>query len=100
MLKPHPQDVVTIKLAGDTDYKMGVVTDTFECPRIWIRTLTNGKQDEPFIHSLNLGLLFRDPPSQSSSEVAAENEARRRAADGLDKAWKGQPANKIQRGYM
>ena len=95
VLRPHPQDIVIIELANDMDYKMGVVTDTSECPRIRVRTLTNGKRDEPLIHSLNLGLLFRDPPSQSSSEVAAENEARRRAADGLEKTWQGQSANKI-----
>ena len=57
--------------------------------------LTNGKRDESLIHSLNLGLLFRDPPSQSSSEVAAENEAQWWAADGLEKTWQGQSANKI-----
>ena len=86
---------MTIKLAGDSDYKLGVVTDTSECPRIRVRTLTHGKRDEPLIHSLNLGLLFRDPPSQSSNEILAENEARQRAADGLEKAWHDQPANKI-----
>ena len=59
VLKPEP----AITLAGDSDYKMGVVTDTSECPRIRVRTLTNGERDEPLIHLLNLGLLFRDPPS-------------------------------------
>ena len=40
-------------------------------------------------------LLYRDPPSQSSSEVEAENEARLRAEDGLKKSWQGQPAHTI-----
>ena len=34
VLRPQPQDIVAIKLANGTDYKLGVVTDTSECPRI------------------------------------------------------------------
>ena len=96
VLKPQPQDIVAIKMAGDIDFKMGVVTGTFECPHIKVRTLTGGRRDERLIHSLNLGLLYRDPPSQSSSEIAAENEAHERAANGLRKAWEDQPAHKIE----
>ena len=84
-----------MKLDNGRDFKLGVVTDTSEAPRVRVRTLTNGRQHEPLIHPLTLGLLFRDPPSQSSNEVEAENEARQRAEDGLKKTWQGQPANKI-----
>ena len=50
VLKPQPQDIVAIKMAGDSDFKMGVVTGTFECPHIKVRTLTGGRRDEPLIH--------------------------------------------------
>ena len=92
VLTPKPQDIVAVKLDNGRNFKLGVVTDTSEAPRVRVRTLTNGRQHEPLIHPLTLGLLFRDPPSQSSNEVEAENEARQRAEDGLKKSWQGQPA--------
>ena len=58
--------------------------------------------DEPLIHSLNLGLLYRDPPSPSSSEIAAENEAHEiesaweNEAHEIESAWEDQPAHKIE----
>ena len=39
VLKPKPQDIVAIKTDGDNDFKMGVVVETSECPRIKVRTL-------------------------------------------------------------
>ena len=95
VLTPMPQDIVAVKLDNGRDFKLGVVTDTSEAPRVRVRTLTNGRQHEPLYHPLTLGLLYRDPPSQSSSEVEAENEARLRAEDGLKKSWQGQPAHTI-----
>ena len=85
VLKPMLNDIVAIKIDGENDFKMGVVIDTAECPCIKVRTLTGGRRDEPLIHSLNLGLLYRDPPSQSSSEVIAENEAHERVTPA---AWR------------
>ena len=57
------------KLHGDDDFKLGIVTDTNDRPRIRVWTLTGGKRDEPLIHSLNLGLLYRDPPVQFHWEL-------------------------------
>merc|ERR1712215_128118 len=79
VLTPKPQDIVAVKLDNGRDFKLGVVTDTTEAPRVRVQTLTNERQHEPLYHPLTLGLLFRDPPSQSSNEVEAENEARLRA---------------------
>ena len=84
-----------MKLDSGRDFKLGVVTDTSEALRVRIRTLLNGKRQEPLYHPLTLGLLYRDPPSQSSSEVELENDARLRAEKGLKKSWKGQPAHVI-----
>ena len=95
MLKPEPNDIVAIKLHGEEDFKLGIVTSNDDSPRIRVRTLTGGKRDQPLIHTLNLGLLYRDPPPQPSSAVCAENDALERAAIGLDKAWEGQPVYKV-----
>jgi len=86
---------VAIKLAGDSDFKMGVGIDTSKCPRIKVRTLLYRRRDEPLVHSLNMGSLFRDAPSKSSDVILAENYAQLRAADELKKAWHDQPANTI-----
>ena len=53
------------------------------------------KRDESLVHSCNLGLLFRDPPSQRSYEILAENDARQRASDEVEEAWHDKPANMI-----
>ena len=66
---------------------MGIVVDTSEPPRVKVRIFSNGKQQEPLYHPLTLGLLYRDPPQQTSSQINLENEARERAKKGLDKAW-------------
>ena len=63
------------------------MVDTSDPPRVKVRTFSNGKQQEPLFHPLTLGLLCRDPPQQTSSEISLENEARERAKKGLDKAW-------------
>ena len=55
-----------------------------------MRPLTGGRQDLPYIHSLNLGLLFRDPPQPSSAETAAENSSLERASIGIRKAYEGE----------
>ena len=44
VLKPKPQDIVAIKMAGDSDFKIGVVTETSECPCIKVRTFTGGRR--------------------------------------------------------
>ena len=75
VLEPEPNDIVAIKLHGIEDFKLGIVTSNVDSPRIRIRTLTGGKRDEPLVHILNLGLMYRDPPSQPSSAVCAENKA-------------------------
>ena len=62
MLKPEPNDIVAIKLHGEEDFKLGIVTSNDDSPRIRVRTLTGGKHDQPLIHTLSLGLLYRDPP--------------------------------------
>ena len=95
LLEPQLHDVVAIKLAGDSDFKMGVVTDTSKCLRIKVRTLLHRRKDKSLVHSLNLELIFRDPPSQPSDEILAENDAPQRAADGLEKVWHDHPANMI-----
>ena len=45
VLKPMLQDIVAIKIHGENGFKMGVVIDTSECPRIKVRTLTGGRRD-------------------------------------------------------
>ena len=45
MLKPEPNDIVAIKMHGDDDFKLGVVTSNDDSPRIKVRTLTGGKRD-------------------------------------------------------
>ena len=52
-------DIVAIKREGGEDFKLSVVVSTTKSPRILVRPLTGGRQDLPYIHSLNLGLLFR-----------------------------------------
>ena len=89
-LETEVNDVVAIKIAGVEDFKLGVVICNKQSPRIKVRTLTGGRQDQPYVHILNLGLMFRDPPSQSGEAVAAENTALERVAIGIDKAWEGQ----------
>ena len=74
---------------------MGVVIKTSKCPRINVRTLLHGKRDEPLVRSLNLGLLFKDPPSQRSDEILAENDARKRASEEVEEAWHDKLANMI-----
>ena len=88
-LEPEVNDVVAIKIAGVEDFKLGVVVCNKKSPRIKIRTLTGGRQDQPYVHILNLGLMFRDPPSQSAADVAADNAALERASIGIEKAWEG-----------
>ena len=78
---------MAIKLDQGRDFKMGIVVDTSDPPRVKVRTFVNGKRQEPLFHPLTLGLLYRDPPGQTSSEISLENEARDRAKKGLDKAW-------------
>ena len=95
LLQPEINDIVAIKMHGEEDFKLGVVTSNKESPRIKVRTLTGGKLDQPLVHILNLGLMYRDPPNQTSDAVAADNDALKRAAIGLDKAWEGQPKYKI-----
>ena len=68
---------------------MGIVVDTSEPPRVKVRIFSNGKQSEPLYHPLTLGLLYQDPPQQTSHQIRLENEARERAKLGLDKAWYG-----------
>ena len=80
---------------GEEDFKLGVVTSNKESPHFKIRTLTGGKRGQPLVRILNLGLMYRDPPNQTSDAVAADNDALERAAMGLDKAWEGQPKYKI-----
>ena len=58
-LEPQPNDVVAIKIAGIEDYKLGVVVCNKKSPRIKVRTLTGGRQDLPYVHSINLGLMFK-----------------------------------------
>ena len=95
LLQPEINDIVAIKMHGEEDFKLGVVTSNKESPRIKVRTLTGGKRDQPLVRILNLGLMYRDPPNQTSDAVAADNDALERAAIGLDKAWEGQPKYKI-----
>ena len=80
LLQPEPNDIVAIKMHGEDDFKLGVVTSNDESPRIKVRTLTGGKRDQPLVHILNLGLMYRDPPHQTSDAVAADNDAPERAA--------------------
>ena len=61
LLEPCQDDIVAIKLGGGTDFKMGVVVSTSQCPGIKVRTLLYGRKDTPLVHSRNLGLLYRDP---------------------------------------
>ena len=89
-LEPQPNDVVAIKIAGIEDYKLGVVVYNKRSPRIKVRTLTGGRQDLPYVHSLNLGLMYRDPPKPSGEEIAAENASLERATVGIKKAYEGQ----------
>ena len=89
-LEPMPNDIVAIKREGGEDYKLGVVVCNRKSPRILVRPLTGGRQDLPYIHSLNLGLLFRDPPQPSSAEIAAENSSLERASIGIRKAFEGE----------
>ena len=86
-ITPLPLDIVAIKIDQGRDFKMGIVVDTSEPPRVKVRIFSNGKQSEPLYHPLTLGLLYRDPPQQTSSQIRLENEARERAKLGLDKAW-------------
>ena len=51
---------------------------------------------EPLFHPLTLGLLYRDPPEQSSSEIRLEIDARDRAKKGLEKAWSDSPEQVIE----
>ena len=95
LLQPEINDIVAIKMHGEEDFKLGVVTSNKESPRIKVRTLTGGKRDQPLVHILNLGLMYCDPPHQPSDAVAADNDALERASIGLDKAWEGQPTCKI-----
>ena len=85
-LEPEPQDIVAIKIAGVEDFKLGLVVCNKRSPRIKVRTLTGGRQDLPYVHSLNLGLMYRDPPKPSGEEIAAENAALERATVGIKKS--------------
>ena len=89
-LEPEPHDVVAIKIAGVEDFKLGVVVCNKRSPRIKVRTLTGGRQDLPYVHTLNLGLMYRDPPSPSGEAIAADNAALDRATIGIKKAYEGQ----------
>ena len=57
LLEPHQDDGVAIKLGGGSDFKMGVIVSTDQCPRIKVRTLLYGKTDTLLMQSRNLGLL-------------------------------------------
>ena len=95
-ITPLPLDIVAIKLDQGRDFKMGIVTDTSDPPRVKVRTFVNGKRQEPLFHPLTLGLLYRDPPEQTSSEIRLENDARDRAKKGLEKAWSDSPEQVIE----
>ena len=82
-------DIVAVKIDQGRDYKIGIVVDTSQPTRVKVRLFTNGKQSEPSYHPLTLGLLYRDPPQQSSEEIQLNNEATERARVGITKAWKG-----------
>ena len=58
LLEPEINDVVAIKIAGVEDFKLGVVTCNKQSPRIKVRTLTGGRRDQPYVHILNLGLMY------------------------------------------
>ena len=96
LLEPHQDDGVAIKLGGGSDFKMGVIVSTDQCPRIKVRTLLYGKTDTLLMQSRNLGLLYSDPPPQRCAEVLAENDAREVATAEINEFWHNKPVNLVQ----
>ena len=90
-------DIVAIKLAGGFDFKTGVIESTDECPRIQVWTLLYGKTDHPLVHSRKLGLLFRDPPSQTCAEILAENDTYEEYSTQVNELWSNNmPVNMVR----